>query len=140
MKRIISYAASFLIIVSAAAAPSSKIIKSFNETFPNAANVKWNDEKSGYSVSFMQNGNFEKVLYNKTGEFVCSWKYSDGKELPTSLAMALQKKYSNNKIIGVTEFANDQNMMYEIKLSSNEKLYSVKAAADGKIISDEKLN
>lgn len=140
MKKIISYAASLLITISVAASPGSNIIRSFNETFPNAVNVKWNDDVKGYAVSFMQNGNFTKVLFNKKGDFICSWKYSDGKELPTTLVMTLQKNYNNNKIIGVTEYTADQNMFYEIKLSYNEALYSVKASADGKIISDEKLN
>ena len=141
MKRIICYAASVLITVSSmAAAPNAKATKSFNETFPNASNVRWTDDGNGYAVSFLQNGNFEKVLYNKKGSFVCSWKYIDGNELSTTLLITLQKNYANNKIMGVTEFTAGDDMIYEIKLSSNETLYSVKASADGKIISDEKLN
>ncbi len=76
MKKIISYAACMMIVISVAATPTSKILKAFNETFPNASNIKWSDDKEGYFVSFTQNGNFEKVLYSKEGNFVCSWKYS----------------------------------------------------------------
>ena len=141
MKKIFVYAASILITVSAAAAaPSSKMVQIFSATFPNASNVKWNDESNGYSVSFTQNGNFEKVFYSKRGNFVCSWKYSDGKELPTTLAMTLQKNYKDGKILGVTEFTNDQSFIYEIKLVSGNAIYSVKASSDGNITSDEKIN
>ena len=141
MKRIFVFAASILITVSAmAAAPNSKVIKSFSETFPNAANVKWNDESNGYSVSFTQNGNLEKIFYSKHGNFVCSWKYNDGKQLPTNLTVALQQNYKNSNIIGVTEFTNDQSVIYEVKLSSNDDIYSVKSSADGNIISSDKIN
>lgn len=141
MKKFISYVASLLITISvAAASPSSALIQSFNAAFPNAGNVKWHDEKNGYSVSFNQNGNFEKVVYDKKGDFVCSWKYSDGKDLPTALMLKLQKKYNDNKIIGVTEFADTDNVLYEVKLTKGDALYSVKAASDGRITSSERLN
>lgn len=126
MKKIISYAACLIIATSVAAAPGSKLLQSFSETFPNAKNIKWNDDKNGYSVSFNQNGNFEKVLYNKEGDFVCSWKYSDGSTLPTNIVIELKKKYSECKMIGVTEYATQDKTLYEVKLSKGEKLYSVK--------------
>ena len=140
MKKIFSYAASLLITISVAAAPGSKLIKSFNETFPKAANIKWNDDKAGYFVSFTQNGNFEKVLYSKDGNFICSWKYSNGKELSTAIVMALNKKFKNCEVTGVTEFATEQNVYYEINLTDSENWYSVKASADGKIISQERYS
>jgi len=138
MKTIISYVACLLIISSVAAAPGSKIIQAFNETFPNAENVKWADDKAGYFVSFYQSGNFEKVLYSKEGEFVCSWKYSDGKELPVNILMVLNKKYKDFKIIGVTELTTQDNVNYEVKLSNGNKLYSVNMLADGSITKEQK--
>ena len=47
MKKIISYAACMMMVISVAATPTSKILKSFNETFPNASNIKWSDDKDG---------------------------------------------------------------------------------------------
>ncbi len=141
MKKIFVYAASILITVSAsAAAPTSKVVKSFSETFPNATNVKWNDESNGYSVSFAQDGNLQKIFYSKHGNFKCSWKYNDGKHLPANLTVALQQNYKNSNIIGVTEFANTLGAVYEVKLSSNNDVYSVMSSADGNIISSEKIN
>jgi len=51
----ILYAACVLIVASVAAAPGSKLVERFNQTFPNAKNVKWLDDKDGYFVSFTQN-------------------------------------------------------------------------------------
>jgi hypothetical protein len=140
MKKIISYAACLIMITSVAATPTSKVLQLFNETFPNATNIKWSDDKQGYFVSFTQNGNFEKVLYSKSGNFICSWKYSDGKELSTPIVMALKKNYKDCEITGVTEFATDQNVSYEVKLSNSKNWYSVKVSSEGKIISCDKFN
>jgi hypothetical protein len=140
MKKIISYAACLIMITSVAATPTSKVLKSFTETFPNASNVKWSDDKEGYFVSFTQNENFEKVLYSKSGKFVCSWRYSDGKELSTPVIMSLKKNYKDCDITGVTEVATDQNVSYEIKLANSKNWYSVKVSADGRITGSEKFN
>lgn len=138
MKKIISYAACFFIVLSVAAAPGTKLIQAFNQTFPNAENVKWHDDKAGYFVSFYQNKNFEKVLYNKEGDFVSSWKYTDGTELPTNIVMTLNKKYSENKILGVTELTTQNGINYEIKITKGAKLYSVNMLTDGTITKEEK--
>jgi hypothetical protein len=140
MKKIIVYAAGLLLTLSAAAAPGAKIIKAFQETFPNAENVKWNDDKAGYFVSFYQGGNFEKVLYSKSGDFVCSWKYSDGQDLPVNIVMKLNKRFGEHNILGVTELATNDNTSYEIKLAKHSKWYSVTALANGEIIREEKFN
>ena len=60
MKKIISYAACMMMVISVAASPASKILKLFNETFPNANNVKWSDDKAGYFVSFYTKWKFRK--------------------------------------------------------------------------------
>lgn len=140
MKRIISYVASFLIVSSVIAAPGSKLIEQFKSAFPNAQNVKWSDEKGGYFVSFYQNENLEKIFYNKDGDFVCSWKYSDGKSLPTNITMMLNKKYSEGKIVGVTELSTQESMIYEVKLLKGSKLYSLNISPDGVITKEKKFS
>jgi hypothetical protein len=138
MKKMLSYVACLIIMSSAVAGPGSTLLEKFNQTFPNAQNVKWNEDKAGFFVSFYQNGNFEKVLYNKNGDFSCSWKYSDGKTLPTNIVMVLNKKYSDGKILGVTELTTQDNVRYNIKLTKGSELYSVNIAPDGSISKEEK--
>ena len=133
MKKIILNVACILIVSSLIAAPGTKLIQKFNETFPNAKSVKWSDDKAGYYVSFYQNEDFKKILYNKNGDFVCSWRYSNGDQLPTNIIMKLNKKYGEAKIIGVTELTTENNSLYEIKLSKGTKLYSVTFLSDGSI-------
>lgn len=138
MKKILCYVACVFIMSSAFAGPGSTLLEKFHQTFPNAQNVKWSDANSGYFVSFYQNGNFEKILYDKDGDFNCSWKYSDGKSLPTNIVLILNKKYNESKILGVTEFTTKDDVTYNVKLSKDSKLYSLDIATDGSITKEEK--
>ena len=138
MKKLLSYAACMLIVLSVAAAPDSKTIRLFNETFPNAKNVKWYDNPTGYFAYFTQSGYSEKALYNKRGEFVCSWKYGDEKILPTNIMMALNKKYKGSEILGAIEYTEGENVAYEIKVSKGAVWYCVKFLPDGTVASEEK--
>ena len=126
-----------MMISSVNAMPGSKVLQRFSETFPNAQNVKWIDDKAGYFVSFTQNGNFNKVFYNTAGNFVYALKYYNGDELPTNIAMELNKKYGNLKIIGITEITTQNNMLYNIKFSKESKLYCSNFLADGSITKEE---
>ena len=140
MKKAILYVASLFIMAAIAAEPGSSLQKKFNETFPNAKNVKWADDKAGYYVSFMQNGDFKKAFYNTEGDFICSWKYSDGNDLPVNIIIKLNKKFEGAKIIGVTEYTSENNTLYNIKLSKGQKLYSLDMSSDGGISDEQKFN
>ncbi len=140
MKKAILYVASLLIMATIAAEPGSSLKQKFSETFPNAKNVKWADDNAGYYVSFTQNGNFKKALYNKEGDFVCSWKYSDGSDLPVNIVIKLNRKFEGASIIGVTEYTSDNNTMYNVKLTKGQKLYSLDISNDGSITNQEKFN
>ena len=137
MKRAIVYAACIFIVSTAAAAPGSKLVQRFNETFPNAKNVKWIDDKAGYFVSFTQNENYNKVFYNKEGNFVYSLKYFNGDALPVNILMAINGKYDAAKIIGATELTTQNNTVYDVKLTKEDKIYCLNLLTDGTIIKEE---
>jgi hypothetical protein len=138
MKKVILYFATCILIVSSVAAmPGSKTLKRFNETFPNAQNVKWIDDKAGFFVSFMQNGNFNKVFYNSDGNLVYALKYCNAEELPNNIVMGLNEKYGAAKVLGVTEVTTQSSMFYNVKLSKEKKLYDLNVLADGSIAKAE---
>jgi len=141
MKKVIVYFVTCLLVVSSvAAAPGSKILQKFNETFPNAQNVKWRDDKAGYFVSFTQNGDFNKVFYNTDGNFVYALKYCSINGLPNNIVMKLNEKYGDSKILGVTEVTTPDKMFYRINLSKNNKLHVLNISADASITKAEVYN
>lgn len=141
MKKAIVYAACvFIVSTAAAAAPTTKLVKNFNQSFPNAQNVTWKDDAAGYFVSFTQNGNYSKVFYNKQGFFMYSLKYFNGNELPVGIAMDLNKEFGDSKIEGVTELTTQNNTVYNVKLTKGSKLYCLDVLADGTIVKQEEYN
>lgn len=139
MKKAIIYVACFFIVSAAAAAPGSKLVKLFNATFPNAKDVQWKDDKAGYFASFTQNGNFNKVFYNKEGNFVYAIKYYTGDDLPTNIIVKLNEDFGETKVLGVTEVTTQSNIIYNIKLTKKDKLYCLNVLPDGTIASQEQF-
>jgi hypothetical protein len=138
MKKTIVYVIACVMIASSVnAMPGSAVVEKFKETFPNAKNVKWRDDKAGYFVSFTQNENFNKVFYNTEGDFVYALKYCSADELPNNIAMALNKKFGESKILGVTEVTTAGKMFYGINLSKENKLHVLNVTADGSITKEE---
>jgi hypothetical protein len=138
MKKAILHVACILIVVSAtAAAPGSKLLQRFSQTFPNAKNIIWRDDTNGYFVSFIQSGDYNKAFYNKDGEFVYSLKYYNGDKLPTNIIMTLNDKFKQAKILGVTEVTTQNKTVYDVKLSKVGKLYCLDILSDGTIAKQE---
>ena len=134
MKKTIVYVIACVMIASSVCAmPGSTVVQKFNETFPNAKNVKWSDDKAGYFVSFTQNENFNKVFYNKDGDFVYALKYYSADALPNNITMKLHRKFGESKILGVTEVTTPNKVSYEIKLSKKNKLHVLNVSANGLI-------
>jgi hypothetical protein len=136
MKKILlSTIAIITISVAAIAAPSAKTMQLFNLSFPNAKDIKWYDDKGNATVSFTQNGKFEKIEYNKKGKCICAWKYGDAKDLPLNVLLAVNSAYEGKEIYGVTEFTYYNETVYDIKLRDNKNnWYSVKANPDGSFV------
>ena len=140
MKNVSFYFICLFITTSALANPNPDLQRTFAQAFPSANNVKWSDDKDGYFVSFIENGNWEKVFYNKTGNLVCLWKYSDGSELPGTVLFTIGKNYKNFEILGVTEFSTPTDNFFEIKLSTNRYWYAVKVSPYGEILEKKRYN
>jgi len=60
-------------------------------------------------------------------------RYYEGKELPTNVLVAVKQKYPSQDIFGVTEFTNDEQVIYYIKLYNGKEYTSLKAYSDGTI-------
>lgn len=137
MKKTIFVAAALLLTASLLhAGTENKMEKIFAETFPNAANAKWIKDDNGYLVSFTQGGTLTRICYTKNGKFVSSLRYYEAKELPTNVLLAVKKKYPGQDIFGVTEFTNDEQVIYYVKLYDGKAYTSLKAYSDGTVANE----
>ena len=100
----------------AAGSISQKLHEEFQNSFPNAEKVAWNEEKDQFIVSFVNAGILSRIVYNKHGEFVSSLRNYGEKELPYYLVSTLKKSFPGQTIYGVTEISAVSGISYYVKL------------------------
>jgi len=135
MKKVLTIAAALLLTATTLyAEPESSMEKSFKEMFPNAAQVKWHQDASGYLVSFTQAGMQVKIVYNNKGKFLQSLRYYSEKDLPTNILMAVKSKYQGEAIFGVTERTTADEVTYHITLAGKDAPQNITAYSNGTIV------
>ena len=103
-------------IVSPELTISDKLLQVFQQTFPDAKQVKWVEEPNGYQVSFRQNDILTKVVYDKDAHYVSSLRYYSEKNLPVTILCQLQKRYAGKTVWGVTEQSTESSTEYYVKM------------------------
>ena len=117
---------------------SDKLLQAFQQTFPDASQVKWVEGPESYQVTFRQNNILTKVEYDKDGHFVSSLRYYSEKNLPVSVICQLQKKYAGKSVWGVTELSTETSTEYYVKLVDDNNWYTVRSDAEGNMMTVEK--
>ena len=143
MKKIfLSICTGLLLITAQAADPSpisEKAIKSFNESFKNAANISWLADKSTYEVYFEQNEIKSRIKYSEDGTMLQTMRYYDGSKLPLMVSAKLAKKYAGKKVFGITEVSDMQTISYHIILEDEKNWIHVTGDIFGNLFVDKKL-
>jgi hypothetical protein len=117
---------------------SDKLLQIFQQTFPDAKQVKWVEEPGGYVVSFRQNDILTKVVYDKDARFISSLRYYSEKNLPVTILCQLQKRYAGKTVWGVTEQSVESSTEYYVKLVDDRNWYTVKSDSEGNMQTIEK--
>lgn len=121
------------------AGPNDAVLKVFNTTFPQAEGVEWFENSDHYLVNFKEAGILTKITYDKDGNIMNSIRYYEAKNLPINILTAIKRKYSDKKIIGVTELTSQEGLSYHIKLEDDKTVYTVKASPDANLDVVEKF-
>ena len=139
-------AAALLVCVSATTFASDgfkideKLLQTFRQTFPDAQQVRWQEDPDTYTVNFTENSILTKIRYDKDGNFLSSLRYYSEKNLPVSILCRLEKKYPGKKVFGVTEMTTDSQVEYYIKLEDEKTWITIHSNADGAMQVVEKYN
>ena len=132
MKKLFVILACALVTVSAYADdPNEKVLKSFNETFTGAEDVKWEEFSTYYTVSFVNAGIRSKVNYDKDGNMLGSIRYYSPSMLPLNILNKLKKEYSKKTLFGVTEVTFGTDVTYYVKIEDEKNWITVKVDPSG---------
>ncbi len=110
---------------------NEKVLKSFNETFAAAQDVKWEEYKNYYTVSFVQSGIRSKVNYDKNGYVIGSLRYYAPQNLPLNIHNRLRKQYSKMELYGVIEVTVEGEIAYFVKIQDEKNWMTIKIEPSG---------
>jgi len=110
---------------------NEKVLRSFNETFPSAEQVKWQEFSDNYIVNFVELGVRNRINYDKDGNVISATRYYGQENLPVNLLVKTRKKFPSAKIFGVTEVETEASVDYYIKLEDSMNWITVKSDAIG---------
>ena len=132
MKKVFAIVCSMLLVAGAYAFEvNEKVLKSFKETFNAAEDVKWEEYKTHYSVSFVHTGIRSKVNYDKNGYMIGAIRYYAPQNLPLNIYNTLKKEYSQKELYGVTEVTYGADVSYFIKMQDSKYWITIKMDASG---------
>jgi hypothetical protein len=134
MKKLLAiFAATFFIASVYAFDPNvnEKVLKSFNETFSSAEDIKWQEFDKYYTVTFSQAGIQSKVNYDLNGNMLSSLRYYAPQLLPLNIYNRIKRSYSKKEMFGVTEVTFNNDVVYYIKLQDQKHWITVKVDGVG---------
>lgn len=132
MKKLLSVICSLLLVAGAYAFEvNEKVLKSFQETFSAAEEVKWEEYKTYYTVSFTNSGIRSKVNYNKDGRMLGSIRYYAPQLLPLNIYNRLKLDYSKKELFGVTEVTFGTDITYFVKMQDSKNWMTIKIDGSG---------
>ena len=110
---------------------NENLIRSFRETYPNAAEVTWREAGDTYTVFFTDEGVRSSLVFKKTGEFLSSIRYYNEDHLPYYLVAVVKGKFPGKKIYGVTEVSSKSRVQYFLKLQDSNSWMTVELNSKG---------
>ncbi len=147
MKKLLAFAVCFVLLTAHSFANvdpttdnvNQKVLRAFQETFPDVAEVKWQEYDTYYTVSFKQHEIQSEVRYDMEGNFLSSLRYYKEDMLPLSVLHQLKKKFPKKDIFGVTELIVGTDVAYFIKLQDDKNWFTIKSDQQGNLSVYEKL-
>lgn len=132
MKKLLTVICFMLLVAGAYAFEvNEKVLRSFKETFSSAEEVRWEEFKSYYSVSFVHSGIRSKVNYDKDGNMLGSIRYYAPQLLPLNIYNRLRMDYSKKELFGVTEVTAGTDVAYFVKMQDSKNWITIKIDASG---------
>jgi hypothetical protein len=110
---------------------NEKVLKSFKETFAAAEDVKWEEYKTHYTVSFVHTGIRSKVNYDRNGFMIGSIRYYAPQTLPLNIYNRLKREHSKKELYGVTEVTAGNDVTYFVKMQDANHWYTMRLDNSG---------
>jgi len=109
---------------------SPNAIKSFNNSFKNATEVRWTVTDNYFKADFALNGQYVSAYYDTEGNMKALTRNISSLNLPIALQADLKKNYDGYWISDVFELANEEGTSYYVTLETGDTQLILKSSGD----------
>jgi hypothetical protein len=139
MKKLFFFAIAILIVYAISYAHDNApevVTNTFNQKYPNASHVKWdNEDGHEYEVSFIWNDIKCSADFSNSGEWLKTKSKIQFNQLPENVQQAFLISHKDNKIKSVNKYENSKGeIKFEIEFKNGKHDSEVKYSSDGKEI------
>jgi hypothetical protein len=123
---------------------NEKLIRSFKSSFPNAAQVNWQEIQNAFIVSFVDQNIRARAYYDKEGALTQVIRYYHEQTLPFNILHTIKQQFGGKKIFGIVEVtapSADKTLQteYFVKLEDARHWITVKVYSDGNTTVTQRL-
>ncbi len=109
---------------------TSAVLRSFNSSFKNVAEVEWTARKNFYKASFNFNGQYVNAFYKTSGEMIALTKNISSTQLPLGLQTSLKNEIKDLWITELFEVANEEGTTYYVTLENADTKLVLKSSSN----------
>lgn len=102
-------------------------VRSFNQTFINAADVKWSVVSTMYRAEFNLNGQYASAYFNEDGTLMAVTRNISTFQLPITLQVELKKDYADYWVTELFEVSANGGTQYYVTLETATQKTVLKA-------------
>jgi hypothetical protein len=110
------------------------VVNTFQQKFPNQANVDWEMKKGLYEAEFKVNNIEHNVYLDSAGKIVKHKQEITESELPAAILATIKKDFSGYKLEYPKKIEEGTIVTYNVELEKGTDEHKVTFGADGKII------
>src|SRR5687767_14718993 len=135
---------SLAVVLTTAARPATKedprAEQAFSKMFTGASHVKWEKTKEGFTkVSFVWGDHRTIAYFDAKAELVGTIRGLFFKELPLSVAKAVNAHGKNPVVLEINEIYNAEGINYTLVIEQKNKKYNIRMNSLGYILEKEKI-
>ncbi|OQP63968.1 hypothetical protein A3860_21335 [Niastella vici] len=105
---------------------SIKALHDFNKTYKTVTNEDWYIIQKGFMAKFTQQGIQHRIIYNKNGKWVATFRYYNEDQLPAEVRHLVKSTWYDAAIRQVSEVSFGGKTAYLVSIEDNTSLKTIK--------------
>jgi len=106
---------------------SAAVLASFNTSFKNASEVKWNVSENFYKAEFSMSGQYVIAYYDATASLIAVTRNISSFQLPITLQTKLRTSYESHWISDLFELSDDNGTNYYVTVENGDEKLTLKS-------------